>query len=234
MEAFGTSIDHLMSQKKFFNTPLVVQFHVSRILGFSQSSLPSKYLGSPLIVYDVSSASLEDLLTKIDKNLSNWTFRDSKYCWSPYPPQFYSLSYSSLSLFYPCFSQTYTQSHKNYPVKISLERNQYSEKRSLGCLEHSFPKLKGGLGLRDPKFLNVVIGSNTWWHFLPRKGELWCVLRKKKSVRDISSLVLIQMDGNQLGSLIWNIVRHNKSLIHNHSFGEICDGNFPFIWEDSW
>jgi hypothetical protein len=26
------------------------------------------------------------------------------------------------------------------------------------------PKLKGGLGLRDPELLNVVLGAKTWWH----------------------------------------------------------------------
>lgn len=49
-EALGTSINKAKSQIFFFHTPLVTQFSIARILDFSIDSLPSKYLGAPLIV----------------------------------------------------------------------------------------------------------------------------------------------------------------------------------------
>jgi len=48
-EASGVSINHVKSQIFLFKTPIAIQNHISHILGFSQSSLPSKYLGIPLI-----------------------------------------------------------------------------------------------------------------------------------------------------------------------------------------
>jgi len=73
MEAFGTSINHLKSHIFFFNTPLLVQFHITCILGFSRSSLPSKYLGVPILTSSVHNNSWEDLLSWLRKMLSSWT-----------------------------------------------------------------------------------------------------------------------------------------------------------------
>jgi hypothetical protein len=84
MEASGMSINLLKSQIFFFNNPLAIQFPVSRIMGFSRSSLLSKYLGVPLLDSAISNAPWEDLLTKLRKKLSGWPLDLShfEYCWS--------------------------------------------------------------------------------------------------------------------------------------------------------
>lgn len=74
MDASGMSINHFKSQIFFLNTPLVVQFHISFILGFSRSSLWSKYLGVPLLELVASNTPWEDLLSKLSKKLTGWTF----------------------------------------------------------------------------------------------------------------------------------------------------------------
>jgi hypothetical protein len=48
-EASGMDINKDKSQIFFFNTLLSIQLHISDILGFTRSSLPSKYLGIPLL-----------------------------------------------------------------------------------------------------------------------------------------------------------------------------------------
>ena len=50
--ASGTSLNLEKSQIFFFNTSKAAQKNISRILRFSISSLPTKYLGAPL--FDVS------------------------------------------------------------------------------------------------------------------------------------------------------------------------------------
>jgi hypothetical protein len=50
MEALCMFINHIKSHIFLFNTLLIVQFLVSCILGFSRSSLLSKYMGVPLII----------------------------------------------------------------------------------------------------------------------------------------------------------------------------------------
>jgi len=74
MDAAIMSINNLKSQILFFKTRLEIQFHVSHILGISWGSLPFKYLGVPLLDVSIHNSSLEDILTKINKNISSWEF----------------------------------------------------------------------------------------------------------------------------------------------------------------
>jgi hypothetical protein len=48
VEASGMALNLDKSKLYFFNTPIVVQNHISRLLGIPKSSLPSNYLGIPL------------------------------------------------------------------------------------------------------------------------------------------------------------------------------------------
>jgi hypothetical protein len=73
--ASGMDINKEKSQLFFFNTPLPVQLHITNILGFTRSSLPSKYLGIPLINKSLQNNSWEGLLSSMGKRLSSWTFR---------------------------------------------------------------------------------------------------------------------------------------------------------------
>jgi hypothetical protein len=47
-EASGMTLNLDKSKLYFFNTPTVIQTHISRLLGIPKSSLPSNYLGIPL------------------------------------------------------------------------------------------------------------------------------------------------------------------------------------------
>jgi hypothetical protein len=74
-DASGLECNKDKSQIFFFNTPPPIQHHISEILGFNRSSLPSKYLGIPLIDNALRNSSWENLLSSFSKRLSSWTFR---------------------------------------------------------------------------------------------------------------------------------------------------------------
>jgi hypothetical protein len=74
-EASGTSLNLDKSQLYFFNTPLAIQTHISRLLGIPKISLPSNYLGIPLIGAATRNISWDSLLLSISNHLNNWTFR---------------------------------------------------------------------------------------------------------------------------------------------------------------
>ena len=74
-DASGASINNSKSQIFFFHTPPLTQYAISRILGFSIASLPSTYLGAPLIASPLKHASWRKLLDKLEARLSSWTFR---------------------------------------------------------------------------------------------------------------------------------------------------------------
>jgi hypothetical protein len=63
----------------FFNPPFNIQCNIVIILGFQGGSLPSKYLGSPLVENALINISWEELLTKLEQKLSNEPL-DSSLC----------------------------------------------------------------------------------------------------------------------------------------------------------
>jgi hypothetical protein len=70
-EASGLDYKKDKSLIFFFNTPRPVQRHISDLLGFQRSSLPSKYLGIPLIDNALRNSSWEQLLSSFTKKLSS-------------------------------------------------------------------------------------------------------------------------------------------------------------------
>ena len=74
-EASGMTLNLYKSNIFFFNTPVAVQLHISKILGIPRSSLPSNYLGIPLTGALAKSISWDNLLLSISNILANWTFR---------------------------------------------------------------------------------------------------------------------------------------------------------------
>jgi hypothetical protein len=59
----------------FFNTPIIIQRSIARITGFQRSSLPSKYLGAPLLDKAIRNLGWQELLSKIEDCLNCWTHR---------------------------------------------------------------------------------------------------------------------------------------------------------------
>jgi hypothetical protein len=73
-EAYGTTFNLNKSQLFFFNTPPVVQQHISRLLGIPKSSLLSNYLGIPLSDATTRNISWDSLLLSLSNCLIKWTF----------------------------------------------------------------------------------------------------------------------------------------------------------------
>jgi len=74
-KASGALINKVKSQVFFFNTPPYTQRAITRILGFSMASLPSNYLGAPLIASALKHSSWSSLLEKLEARLLQWTYR---------------------------------------------------------------------------------------------------------------------------------------------------------------
>ena len=59
----------------FFNTHLAIQRHLTDILGFKRSILPSKYLGIPLTDKPWQKCHWEKLTSKLAERCNHWTNR---------------------------------------------------------------------------------------------------------------------------------------------------------------
>ena len=63
------------SQMFFFNSPLITQRNIGRILGFQKGRLPTKYLGVPLSQKLIRQASWQDLVDRVKARLTSWAIK---------------------------------------------------------------------------------------------------------------------------------------------------------------
>jgi hypothetical protein len=87
-----------------------------------------------------------------------------------------------------------------------------------------WPKRKGGLGLQDPKTTNDAYGEKLWWRWVKESSTPWEAFWKAKYAPRRNPQDLIQFTGSGEGSTIWNMAWRNKSLIQEHCFWEIRNG----------
>jgi hypothetical protein len=71
VEASGMALNLDKSHLFFFNTPVVIQNHISRLLGIPKSSISSNYIGIPLIGVVLCNISWDSLLLTISNKLNN-------------------------------------------------------------------------------------------------------------------------------------------------------------------
>jgi hypothetical protein len=59
----------------FFNTNLAIQRNLANILGFERKTLPTKYLGIPLMDRAYKMETWEGVINKLHERVKNWTYR---------------------------------------------------------------------------------------------------------------------------------------------------------------
>jgi hypothetical protein len=150
----------------FFNTPPPpppVQRHISDLLGFQRSSLPSKYLGIPLIDNALRNSSWEQLLSSFSKKLSSWTLRSLNL-----PSRLILLRAVLQALPTYIFSVMTTPTFvlttiKNLQRKFLWQGINTEKKIALvSWAKICRPKVQGGLGLRDPSIMNKILSAKIW------------------------------------------------------------------------
>jgi hypothetical protein len=234
-DASGLDCNKDKSQIFFFNTPIPVQRHISGLLGFNRSSLPSKYLGIPLIDNALRNSSWEHLLSSFSKRLSSWTYRALNL-----PSRLILLQavlqalpiYSFSALAAPRFVLT---TIKNLQRNFIWQGFNTGKKIALVSWDKLCrPKEQGGLGLRDPFIMNKVLSAKIWWRWLKIPKDLWARLWRKKYAPNVAEKNLIRWNEDNPGSLIWTAARQNRQLVTEHAFWEIRNGKTTLFWQDSW
>lgn len=87
------------------------------------------------------------------------------------------------------------------------------------------PKIEVGLGLKDTDLLRKALGAKTLWRWLANPNSPWGILWKAKYAPTHSHEQLIRLNGSIKGSVIWNQVWENRTIIQKHSFWEIGKGD---------
>jgi hypothetical protein len=155
------------SKLYLFNTPVVVQNHISRLLGIPKSSLLSNYLGIPLTGAPACSISWDNLPLSISNKINDWAFR-------PLNIAARMVLLKSILQALPTYLFTALATPKFVIRAIRniqhsfLWHGHHPDKKwaLVGWDKLCKPNAMGGIGLRDPGKLNQVMGTKMWWRWL--------------------------------------------------------------------
>jgi hypothetical protein len=207
-DASGLDWNKDKSQLFFFNMKTPIQCHISDILGFNRSSLPSKYLGIPLINNALWNSSWEHLLSSFTKTLSSWTFKALNL-----PSQLILLKAFLQALPIYIFSALAAPKFVLTTIK-SMQRNflwqGLTKEKKIALVSWDKlcrPKEQGGLGLRDPTIMNKILSAKIWWRWLKNPKELWEKLWRKKYAPKTVEKNFIRWVGDNPRSLIWTTTK---------------------------
>eukprot|EP00253_Pinus_taeda_P010928 PITA_10928 len=176
-DAFGACINKSKSQFFFFHTPPITQASIARILGFSIASLPSKYLGAPMIASALKHSSCKILLEKLEACISSWTFRALnmashlvliKEIRQSVPPYLFTVMATA---------KWVLKAIKNVQRNFLWGNTKQKGKWALVKWETvCHPKSSGGTRLQDPEHSNEVMGARIWWGWLSNPYTPWEIL----------------------------------------------------------
>eukprot|EP00253_Pinus_taeda_P003713 PITA_03713 len=220
-KASGALINKVKSQIFFFNTPPITQRAIAYIIGFSVSSLPSKYLGAPLIASALKHSSWTNFLEKLEAKLFQWTHialnMASRIVLIKAVLQSKPLYLFSIMAAPKWVLKAIRQLQRNF-LWGSLGPN---KKWALVKWEKACtPKIAGGIGLRDPEHSNSIMGAKIWWKWLTFPNTLWARLWSAKYASNLPLEEIIRMTEMSKGSAIWNSAIKHRELIQNNSFWE--------------
>jgi hypothetical protein len=69
---------------------------------------------------------------------------------------------------------------------------------------------------------------------MKRHHDLWAKIWRRNYTPNTAERNLIRWNRDTPGSLIWMAAKKNRSLVVNHAFWEICNGQTTFFWNESW
>lgn len=170
-------INKAKSQLFFFHTPTVTKASIARILGFSITTLPSKYLSAPLTDSSLKHSSWRLLLEKLESRLSSWTHRALNMV-----NRLILIKAVLQSMPLYLFSILATPKWVLKDIK-HIQRSFLWGKTEQKCKwalvkwdTVCLPKSVGGTGLHDPYHSNVVMGTRIWWKWLTMSFTPWATL----------------------------------------------------------
>eukprot|EP00253_Pinus_taeda_P026517 PITA_26517 len=234
-EASGLEINKDKSRVFIFNSVEQVKAHLTRLLGFRQGELPTKYLGNILDFSSKKMKNWQGILDKLSTKVANWAFR--------------SLNIASRIV----LAKSVLQAIPVYPLSImaapigicakirAIIRNfiwrGVDQKKKWALVswgQLTERKEKGGLGLRDPETLNKVLGAKLWWRWLGGGNDLWKIIWRAKYSMLESTVEILKQKNTPRGSSVWDLARLNRDLVEHHTFWEIRGGEEAHFWEDKW
>eukprot|EP00253_Pinus_taeda_P020855 PITA_20855 len=174
-------INHAKSKFFFFNTHLAIQKHLTGILGFKRSNLPSKYLGAPLTSKPWQKHHWESTLAKLERKCKHWTHRALNFAGRLVLTKAILQAIPHYLLSILPAPQGILHRIRTIQRKFLWKGNAKKNKWAL-VAGNKLCKSKslGGLNLIDPLTSNNICGAKLWWRWLKEPHLPWAKHWKEK------------------------------------------------------
>ena len=165
--AVGTEVSITKSKIFFFNTNILIQRNLSRILGFQRESLLAKYLGVPLTDKPLHKEIWELVLNKLKDKIKKWTNRALNLVGRLILTKAILQSIPIYMLSAISTPSGVITNIRNIQRDFLWGKGEEKKKWALVAWDRVCkPKSHGGLGLNDPRTLNNVLEAKMWWRWL--------------------------------------------------------------------
>ena len=166
-QASGMDFNLEKSSVFFFNIHLAVQRHLTEVLGFKRSTLPSKYLGVPLTDKPWHKSHWEKLITKLTDKCNHWTNRVLNLAGRMVMTKAVLQAIPHYMLSILPAPQGILQKIRTMQRNFLWSGNSGKKKWALAAWDNLCrPKIYGGIGLQDPGITNKANGAKLWWRWL--------------------------------------------------------------------
>ena len=82
--------------------------------------------------------------------------------------------------------------------------------------------------------MSEILGAKIWWRWVSHSAEPWAKLWNVKYARGRPRHALVRFNETPNGSPIWLKALGGRSIVQEHSFWEIRNGNRAKFWDDAW
>jgi hypothetical protein len=189
----------------FFNTPPNTQRNIVRTLGFASSSLPSKYLGTPLITSAIKHSTWKDLIEKLTQNISSCTFRTLNLVGHLV---LIKVILQTMSLYlFSVLAATKWVLNSIYKIQCTFLWSGDNNIHKWALVKWDtiyLPKHMGGLSIRDQIKRNEALSAKMRWNWISKRSTPWAYLWHRKYAPNWDPHNLIRFTPTSQGSLIWN------------------------------
>eukprot|EP00253_Pinus_taeda_P017009 PITA_17009 len=234
-EASGMEINKEKSCTLIFNTVETVKSHLTRMLGFKQGELPTKYLGNILDFNSKRLKNWQGVLEKLKNRVANWTFRTLNIAERIVLVKSVLQAIPIYPLSIMAVPQGVCTKIREILRKFIWGGSAQQKKWALVSWKHlTKQKEEGGLGLRDPDKLNKVLGAKLWWRWLRGGNDLWKQLWRHKYNMPDSSEDIYRIQETPKGSAIWDLTSQNRDIVEKNVFWEIRGGGEAKFWDENW
>ena len=214
------------------NTEQPLRATLKQSLGIVVEAFSEQYLGMPMAIGRITSSTFNHISDRIRGKIGGWSERNLACAGR-------EVLLKSIAQAIPTYSMSCFQLTKKVCKTITSPMAKYwwgssLDKRSLHWLSWdklTQPKIKGGMGFKDPQVFDLAMLGKQGWRLLTNPTSLCARVLKGKYFPHTSFL---QATIPKSASLTWRAIVAGRKALEAGLIHRIGDGSSTSIWNDPW